>query len=192
MLSPHVPSSLSSAAPRRAWHWRPVARKHPFPFGRRSQIPGSLCPFGPFLRRARASHCRSVDRKHPFPFGRRSQIPGPLEFFGPLLHPAHSSVRRPVDRKHPFPGRSQILRSPEPFGPFLPPAHSQLRADSPRLVPSLRRFACRASLEVSPRGHLGPRALFQPPAFSLVSIAGLAAAPTRLQPAPANSLSVNW
>src|SRR5438094_20385 len=122
MLSPLVPSSLSSAAPRRAWHCRPVARKHPFLFGR------------------------------------RSQIPGPLGFFGPFLHPAHSSRR----------------------------------AGSPRLVPSLRRFACRASLEVSPRGHLAPRALFQPPAFSLVSIAGLAAAPTRLQPAPANSLSVNW
>src|SRR5438876_1204963 len=192
MLSPHVPSSLSSAAPRRAWHWRPVAQKHPFPFGRRSQIPGPLCPFGPFLRRARAWHWRPVARKHPFPFGRRLQIPGSLCLFGPFLRRARASHCRSVARKHSLPRRLQIPGPPESFGPFLLPAHSQLRADSPRLVPSLRRFACRASLEVSPRGHLGPRALFQPPAFSLVLIAGLAAAPTRLQPAPANSLSVNW
>src|SRR6266487_4351593 len=171
MLSQHVLSSLSSAAPRRAWHWRPVDRKHSFPFGRRSQIPGSLCPFGPFLRRARVSHCRPVDRKHPFPFGRRSQIPGSPEPSGLFLHPAHSSLRRSVvDRKHSFLGRLEIPGSLDFFGPFLHRAH------------------------LSRRVVLRPDSFVERPAFSslLVMIAGPAAAPSRRQPAPANSLSVNW
>src|SRR5439155_11305017 len=159
MLSPHVPSSLSSAAPRRAWHWRPVARKHPFPFGRRSQIPGPLGFFGPFLRRARASHWRPVDRKHLFPFGRRSQIPGSLCPFCPFLRRAQASHRRPVDRKHlfPFGRRSQIPGSLDFFGPFLHRAH------------------------LSRRVVLRPRSFVERPDFSslLVMIAGPAAAPSR-------------
>src|SRR5207249_325553 len=155
MLSPHVPSSLSSAAPRRAWHWPPVARKHPFPFGRRSQIPGSRCPFGPFLRRARASDCQSVDRKHSFQG--RSQIPDPLEFFGPFLY----------------------------------------RAQSARRALSSRRFASRPWLQVSlpsPRASLGLHgsSFQQPLSCLLVTAAPPAVAPSRRQPAPANSLSVNW
>jgi len=155
MSSQHVPSSLSSAAPRPASHCRPADRKHPFPSGLRSQI--SPDPSGLSLHRARSLQCRSVDRKRPFPFPGRSQIPGSPEFFGPFLHRAHSS----------------------------------LRAGSLRRVPSSRRFACRASPEAR-RVVLGPRAFFQRPAFSLVSAAGLAVAPSRRQPVPANSLLVNW
>ncbi len=201
MLSPHVPSSLSFAAQPpaslRASHRRLlVDQKHLFPFGRRSQIPGSLCPFGPFLRRARASHSRLlVDQKHLFPFGRRSQIPGSPEPSGLFLHPAHSSVRRSVDRKHPFPGRLQIPGSLDFFDLFLHRAHSQLRAHSSRRAPSLLRAASRASPQASPRSPravLQSRASFQPPASSLMVIAvRLAVAPTRRQPAPVNSLSVN-
>ena len=169
MLSPHVPSSLSSAAPCRAWHWRPVDRKHSFLSGPRSQI--SPDPFGPFLRRARVSHCRPADRKHPFPSRGHLQIPGSPEPSGLFLHPAHSSLRRSVvDRKHSFLGRSEIPGSLDFFGPFLHRAH------------------------LSRRVVLRPRSFVERPAFSslLVMIAGLAAAPSRRQPAPANSLSVNW
>src|SRR5437899_1780715 len=113
MFSPHVPSSLSSAAPRRAW------------------------------RRLLA------DRKRSSPYQRGSQI------------------------------------SPEPFGPFLHPAHSS------------RRFASRASPEAwppSPRASLGLHgsSFQQPLSYLLASAAPPAVAPTRLQPAPANSLLVNW
>src|SRR5205814_834463 len=156
MLSPHVPSSLSSAALRRARHWRPVARKHPFPFGRRSQIPGPLCPFGPFLRRARASDCPPADQKHWFRLGRRSQIPGSLESFGPFLH----------------------------------------RAQPARRALSSRRFASRPWLQVSlpsARASFGLHgsSFQQPLSCLLVTAAPPAVAPTPLQPAPANSLSVN-
>ena len=163
MSSQHVPSSLSSGV-------QPVGSRP-------------------------ASYCRPVDRKHPFQSGPRSQIsPDPS---GLWLHRARSSQCRSVDwkRPFPFPGRSQIPGSPESFGPFLLLAHSQLRAGSPRRVASLRQFASRASPEAGARSRrvvLGPRAFFQRPAFSLlVSIAGLAVAPSRRQPAPANSLLVN-
>src|SRR6266516_2862093 len=100
MLSQHVPSSLSSAAPRRAWHWRPVDRKHLFPFGEHLQIPGSPEPSGLFLHPAHSSLRRSVvDRKHSF-LG-RLEIPGSLDFFGPFLHRAHLS-RRVVLRPRSF------------------------------------------------------------------------------------------
>src|SRR5882724_9386968 len=100
MSSQHVPSSLSSAAQPaaslRASHRRLLDQKHLFPFGRRSQIPGSPEPSGLFLHPAHSSRRRSVDRKRPFPlFPGRSQLPGSLEFFGPFLHPAHSSRRAP-------------------------------------------------------------------------------------------------
>src|SRR6266516_4822422 len=154
MLSPHVPSSLSSAAPRRAWHLRPVDRKHSFLSGRRSQI--SPDPFGLFLQPAHSSDCQLVDRKRPFPLFRgRSQIPGPLGFFGPFLHRAHSSRRVP----------------------------SSLRAASRPSPQALPR---------SPRAVLQSRALFPCPACSLATAVRLAVAPSRRQPAPANSLSVNW
>ena len=169
MSSPHVPSSLSSAAPRRAWHWRPVDRKHSFLSGPGSQI--SPDPFGLFLQPAHSSDCRWVDRKHPFPSRGHLQIPGSPEPSGLFLHPAHSSLRRSVvDRKHSFLGRSEIPGSLDFFGPFLHRAH------------------------LSRRVVLRPGSFVERPAFSslLVMIAGLAAAPSRRQPAPANSLSVNW
>src|SRR6266536_134576 len=113
MFSPHVPSSLSSAAPRRARH----------------------CPL--------------------------------------------------VDRKHSFRGRSQIPGSPEPFGLFLHPAHSSRRAAS--------RPWPQASLP-SPRASLGLHgsSFQQPLSCLLVTAAPPAVEPTRLQPAPANILSVDW
>ena len=157
MSSQHVPSSLSSAAQpaasHQASHWRPVDRKHSS--RGQSQIPGSLCPFGPFLRRARASDCQLVDRKHSF--RGRSQIPDPLEFFGPFLN----------------------------------------RAQSARRALSSRRFASRPWLQVSlpsPRASLGLHgsSFQQPLSCLLVTAAPPAVAPSRRQPAPANSLSVNW
>src|SRR6266480_3230326 len=119
MSSQHVPSSLSSAAPRRARHWRPVDREHSFLVGPRSQILPD--PFGPFPHPAQSSHC-------------------------PL---------------------------------------------------SSRRFASRPWLQVSlpsPRASLGLHgsSFQQPLSCLLVTAAPPAVAPTPLQPAPANSLSVNW
>ena len=155
-------------------------------------VPSSLSHAAP----RPASHRRPFDRKHPFPSGSRSQISPDLS--GLSVHRARSLQCRLVDQKRPFPfpGRSQTPGSPELFGPFLHRAHSQLRSGSSRRVPSLHRFASRASPEAWPRSRrvvLGPRAFFQGPAFSLlVTIAGLAVAPSLRQPVPANSLSVNW
>src|SRR5205814_5385959 len=101
--------------------------------------------------------------------------------------------RRFVHRKHSFPGRSQILDSLEFFGLFLHLAHSWLRAQSSRRVPSSLRAASRPQASPRlPRASLGPHAVFPCPACSLVSAVRLAVAPTRLQPAPASSISVNW
>src|SRR5437773_3909495 len=95
MSSQHVPSSLSSAAPRRARHWRPVDREHSFLVGPRSQILPD--PFGLFPHPAQSSDCRPVDRKHSFPV--RWQIPGSLESFGPFLHRAQSARRALSSRR---------------------------------------------------------------------------------------------
>jgi len=187
MFSPHVPSSLSSAAPRRAWHRLLVDRKHSFPG--RSQIPGSLDPSGLFLHPAQSSECRPVDRKHLFRFGRRSQFPGPLASFYPFQHPVQWSDCRPVDPKHSFRSerRSQIPGPLASFGPFLQ-VH---RAQSSRRAASRPRP--QASL-LSPRASVGPHgsSFQQPLSCLLVTAAPPAVGPTRLQPAPANSLLVNW
>src|SRR5438552_14432171 len=145
----------------------------------------------------RASAHRPVDRKHPFPSRGHLQIPRAPEPSDLFLRPAHSSLRRSVDRKHSLLERSQISGSLEFFAPFLHRAHLWLRAHSSRRVPSSLRVASRPGSQASPVSPsavvLQSCALFPGRACPLMVIpVRLAVAPMQLQPAPANSLSVNW
>src|SRR6266566_1843820 len=117
---------------------------------------------------------------------------GPSSLFSAAQPPAshRASHWRPVDRKHSLRCRSQIPGLLEFFGLFL---H---RAQSARRALSSRRFASRPWLQVSlpsPRASLGLHgsSFQQPLSCLLVTAAPPAVAPTPLQPAPANSLSVN-
>src|SRR5258707_15247839 len=109
---------------------------------------------------------------------------------------------------HPFSAKSQIPRALELCGPFLHRAHSQLSSHAQPPVPSShRRHArCRVAASLPGASLAGPeasphsawavlelRALFPGGACPLmVIVVRLAVVPTRLQPAPVNSLSVNW
>src|SRR6266545_50496 len=122
----------------------------------------------------RASQRRSLDRKHLLPFGRRSQISGGLS--APLPPPARS----------PYRWRLQVSAAPRRSAPL-----KELVRASPL------RVASRPWPQASPRLHravrLQARAFFARRACPLVVFAvRLVAGPTRLQPAPANSLLVNW
>src|SRR6266513_396529 len=147
-----------------------LLRQRPSSLSRRAAQPDAF---------RREWHWRSPERKRPFLFRWRS-----LEPSDPSLYPSRSSLRRWFEGKRPFPfrWRWQISRSLEPFGLFLHP------------VLSLRRFASRwpRAWPLLRWALLRQPALFQPPGSSLMVILPAAAQKRRLQPAPANSLSINW
>src|SRR5437868_8416718 len=97
----------------------------------------------------------------------------------------------PLDRCFPCPRGWQIPGSLGPSAPLSQLAHSSFPVRSALHVPS------RLSREAWPHSHwalVGLVAFVQRPVFSslLVKIPHSVVAPWRHQPAPANSLSVNW
>src|SRR5437016_5006117 len=91
---------------------------------------------------------------------------------------------RPLDRCFPCPQGWQIPGSLGPSDPLSQPAHSSFPVRSSRLS--------REAWPHSPWALVGLVAFVQRPAFSSFLVIPPAVAPARLQPAPPNSLLVNW
>src|SRR5438477_4967599 len=96
---------------------------------------------------------------------------------------------RPLDRCFPCPLGWQIPGSLGPSGPLSQPAHSSFPARSALHVPSQ---LSREAWPHSPWALVGLVASVQRPAFSSFLVIPPAVATARFQPAPANSLLVNW